>query len=226
MGIAAAAVGAAALQSGGQIFGAMQQANSANRATDMQWNMFQTLQQALGPYEHGGEQAMNMLMGKLSDLTQPFDMSMKGLEKTPGYQFIKEQGTKALANSNSTTGWGNSGPGAKSLDQFTTGLASATYQQQFDNYWKNNQNAFNMLMGPAQLGEAAAAGVGSGALQTGANIGSNMIGAGNAWAGAGIGAANSFSQVPMNFMLMNQLLGSSGGSSAGMGAMMGSMGAW
>ena len=71
-----------------------------------------------------------------------------------------------------------------------------------------------MLMGPTQLGESAAAGVGQGAMATGNSIAQNTIGAGNATAAADIAGGNavaSAAQSPYNMMMMQMLMGNSGG---------------
>jgi len=220
MGIAAAIAGGSALiGAGSSLYGASMQAGAANNATQAELEMWQTMQRELAPYMKAGGQSLDMLMGRMSGLTAPFAMTQKNLESTPGYKFIRSQGEKAINNTNSTMGWGDSGPGAKGIASFATGLASNTYQQQFEDYWKNNQNAYQMLMGPAQLGESAAAQSGAGAIQTGSQIGSNLIGAGNAYAGGAVGAAGQLSGAPMNFWLMNQLINGGGAGSPPPGGM-------
>lgn len=203
MGLAAAVAGAGVLGAGASIYGGMTQANAANNATGFQKQMFDTLQGNLQPYNSVGTNAFQQLGAKLPSLTTPFDPSQ--LENTPGYQFTKQQGMNAVNNSNSAVGWGDSGPGAKGIADYVTGLAQSTYNQQFQNYWNQNQNIYSMLAGPSQIGANAAAGVGQGALTTGANVGSNMIGAGNAQAGSAIGAANALGGIPMNNALLQML---------------------
>lgn len=191
MGIGSAIAGASLLSAGSSIFGASEQAGAANKATEAQMQMFQQMLGYMKPYMTGGANSLSMLMDKLPGLTTPFAPTMANLRSTPGYQFTKSQGMNAMNNSNSTMGWGDSGPGAKGIAKYVTGLADQTYNERQQNYWQNNQNIYSMLMGPAQLGESAAGALGSAAIGTGHDIASNMIGAGNAWAGGAMGAANS-----------------------------------
>jgi len=69
-------------------------------------------------------------------------------------------------------GLGLSGNTLQGLDKFSTGLADSTYQQALG----NAQNAVT-------IGQNAAAGTGSGILQTGANIGSALANEGGTLAG-------------------------------------------
>lgn len=94
------------------------------------------------------------------------------LAATPGYQFAKTQGLGATENSASAAGLGLSGNTLQALDKFSTGLADSTYQEAVG----NAQNAVT-------IGQNAAAGTGSGILQTGANVGSTISAAGNTLAG-------------------------------------------
>lgn len=199
MGLAAAALGAGALSAGAGIYGSSQQAGAAKDASNQQRQMFDILQGNLQPYMTGGADAFKTLQGQLPSLTAPFNPTMAQLESTPGYQFTKQQGMNAVNNSNSTKGWGQSGPGAKGIADYVTGLASNTFNQQFSNYWNQNQDIYSMLMGPSQLGESAGANVGAGAISTGAGIASNTIGAGNAAAAGAVGAANGINSGVMNY---------------------------
>lgn len=125
-------------------------------------------------------------------LTAPFQPTMAQLEQTPGYQFTLNQGLKATQNAATAMGLGQSGPALAGAADYAAGLASQTYQQQFNNYWSNNMNLYNMLAGLTSLGQASAAGVGSAGIQSGALAG-NMLTGGAAALGAGqIGAANAY----------------------------------
>lgn len=128
-------------------------------------------------------------------LTRPFMPTMAELEATPGYQFTLQQGLRAAQNSATAMGLGQSGPAIAGAADYAAGLASQTYQQQFNNYWANNQNLYNMIGGLASMGQNAAAGVGNAGIQTAgamgnlltggaAALGAGQVGAANAWAGA------------------------------------------
>lgn len=115
--------------------------------------------QALGyvaPYQKLGKQGATELGNRLSDLTKtnytlpttPVAPTLKeapdgnftqaDLEATPGYQFTKQQGLKAVQNSAAARGLGVSGAALKGAATFATGLSDQTYntrfQQQQDAY--------------------------------------------------------------------------------------------
>lgn len=146
-------------------------------------------------------------------LTAPFNPTMAQLEQTPGYQFTLNQGLRATQNAATSMGLGQSGPAIAAAGDYATGLASQTYQQNFNNYWSNNQNLYNMVAGLATMGQNAAAGVGTAGIQTAqasgnmltggaAALGAGQVGAANAWGGAlssvGGNAGNAAMMLAMN----------------------------
>jgi hypothetical protein len=130
---------------------------------------------------------------------------MSDLENTPGYQFTLGQGEKATTNANSAMGLANSGVEGKGLANYAEGLASTTFQQQFQNYLQQNQQKYNMLMGPTQLGAGAAGSLLGGGINVGGQIGSNLVGQGNAQAAGVLGAAGSTSNALNQYMQWSML---------------------
>jgi len=159
-----------------------------------------------------GKAPVKATSGIIGDLTKPITMDQATLEQTPGYQWTLGQGEKSVENGLAARGLGQSGAAIKGAEQYATGLASQTYQQQFQNALTNKQNAYNMLIGGASLGENAAASQGNAATSVGGQIGSNAIGAGNAAAGADISGANAATGVSnslVNALLLQNQLGRS-----------------
>ncbi len=195
VGVAGAAGGVAS-----SAIGSSAQQSSAQASIDAQQQMFNRVQKNLAPYINAGGPAMGslqLLTGTnpggnplMSPLTQPFTPTMQSLEQTPGYQFTLDQGLKATQNSYAAQGLGTSGAALKGAGQYATGLASNTYQQQFQNYLQGQQQIYNMISGVAGQGESAAAGLAPQAVQAGSNIGNALVGQGNAIAGGAIGAGN------------------------------------
>ena len=75
-----------------------------------------------------------------------FQPTQQQLEQTPGYQFERQEGLDAIQNQNSASGLGASSNANLDAAKFATGLASANYQQAFNNAANTfgmNQNAFN-----------------------------------------------------------------------------------
>jgi len=233
----AAGIGAAGsllsgvIGSGASKKAASTQANANNYSAQMVYQMYQQTAERLKPWVDTGAAANKQLGSFLglpgSDKTatggfapgaamQPFNPTMQQLEQTPGYQFIKEQGLNATTNAGTAMGLG--GSTLKGIDSFSTGLASTTWQQQFDNYWKQIGNVYNMLSGQSVTGENAAAQTGQQGMTAantagnfnsaaGTNIASGIIGSGSAMTGA----INSASSLPLQLAMFKQMNPATGG---------------
>ena len=164
------------------------------------------------PYTELGNVAGQQLESRLGELTSTNyalptaptgNMTQADLEATPGYQFTREQGLKAVQNSAAARGLGVSGAALKGAATFATGLSDQTYntrfQQQQQAYQSQlagieeqraiKQDAYSRLAGLVNTGAGAAgsaaniaSGVGKVEQQTAQNIG-------QAQAGAATGAA-------------------------------------
>lgn len=185
---AGAVLGGSAISAGANIFGsssaANAQADAAKASAMVQAAMYRQSKAMLEPYRNAGESALGSLNQQLAFLTSPIELTQEALEKTPGYQFTKAQGLKAVQNSAAARGLGVSGAALKGAANFATGLADQTYQTQFNLENTNRTNTYNRLANLANLGENAAAMTGQQAIATGQGIGNAQIGAGNAQAAA------------------------------------------
>jgi hypothetical protein len=74
--------------------------------------------------------------------------------------------------------------------RFNQGLASQDYGAAFDRFNVGQTNTFNRLASIAGIGQIAANQTGAAASNFGSQIGSNIIGAGNATAAGQVGSAN------------------------------------
>ena len=192
----------------GGIFGAGANRSAAGQMSQgqlmaalAQQQMFAQVQQSLSPFMRYGQNAYEALAPLIganpggnpltAPLTKMFNPTMEDLEKTPGYQFTLGQGLKTLDNKFASKGLGLSGNALRGAADYTTGLASTTYQQNFDNYWNQNKNIYGMLSGMGNVGLSAAQSLAGSAGQFGQMIGNDLIGAGNAQAGGTMGAYNS-----------------------------------
>jgi hypothetical protein len=208
--ITAVLAGSAILGAGANIFGA-QSAADAQKQAAAQANaaVLQQQQQGLAAqkgYFDTGNAPLSTIANKgvgdytnleaaIPGLTAPITMDQATLEATPGYQFNLSQGERGVSLGAAAAGL--SGAQAKAAAKYATGLADSTYQNQFNNANTNKQNAYNFLLGTANLGTSAAGQYGlnataagnadiSNSQQVGSNISSNTIGAGNAQAAADI----------------------------------------
>lgn len=207
--VATAIVGSAAV-------GAAVTAYSANKAADAQiaaadkaaqttLGMYNTTRGDLAPFRQMGVDAGSTLQSRLTDLTTPINLpdapkplTQEELEKTPGYQFTRQQGLKATQNSAAARGLGVSGAALKGAATFATGLADNTYEQRFANEQAlfgnrqklfedtqtNQSNAYNRLKGLVDVGENAAAQTGVIGSKAATDAAGAQIGAGNAAAAA------------------------------------------
>lgn len=183
-------------------------------AAMLQYQMYQQTAARLQPWVDTGQVANKQLGGFLGlpGMTfdsggqpgafqtgagvQPFQPTMDQLRQTPGYQFTLDEAQRAgRAAVLPLQGAGRSMvTGAESI---ASGLASQTYQQQFQNYWAQIGQVYNMLSGTSISGANAAAQVGQAGSSTAANAGNLIAGAGASQAAGTIGAASALQQ-PLN----------------------------
>lgn len=220
--VGVAILGSAAIGAGASIYAANTaadaQTEAANNAINAQMSQYNRMRNDLSPYMTAGTDALADLQARLPFLTSPIVMDQANLEKTPGYQFVLSQGLRANQNALTATGLGRSGAAVKAADRFATGLADTTYQNQFTNENVNRTNAFNRLMALVQGGQSAAAGTGAAGITTGQGAANNLIGAGNAQAGAAMATGNAIGNAANSFgsyALLNSLI-NKGGAASGM----------
>ena len=195
---------AGAIQAGGAQNAALWQALAAGQAQNNYAQYFGEAKAALNPYVQSGQKSMDLLQSYLTGnnaktagiggggdtLMSTFQPTMAQLEQTPGYQWAREQSLGAMTNSAAAKGLGTSGNLVQGLGTTATGLASQTFNDQLKNYMNQNLQAYNMLMGPSELGGRAAGNLGQAAIQTGQLTGNAMMGAGTALGQGTMGAAN------------------------------------
>lgn len=197
--VATAIVGAGVIAGAATVYSANQaaeaQTNAANTAANTSMDMYKTTRGDLAPYKELGYKYASELDKQMPFLTSPIVMDQEALEKTPGYQFTRTQGLKAVQNSAAARGLGVSGAALKGAATFATGLADQTYKTQFDIENVNRTNAFNRLKSVIDAGQGAAAGTGAAGTAAANTAANAQIGAGNAQAaaynaaGAGVSSA-------------------------------------
>ena len=201
---AVGAVAAGGIAASGAQSAAKTQANAARDAAAQQYQMYDQTRSDLLPWQQAGQQALGQLQTLTgtnpggnpltAQLTKPFEPTMQQLEQTPGYQFVLDQSLKSVQNAYAAKGLATSGAALKGAANFASGLASATFQQQFQNYLGQNQQIYNMLSGISQQGENAAAQTGQIGQGEAATAGQLTAQAGTAQAAGTVGAANALTQ--------------------------------
>src|SRR6478736_1489503 len=193
MGVAAAIAGAAVVGAGASIAsgnkaanaarqGAQTAADASERATqaqiEEQRRQYDQTRADYAPYRETGYKALDTLAGLYGVGSNKIDPTA-ALEATPGYQFQRDEGLKAIDRSNAARGILNSGGADKARMRYASGLAASNY----DSY-------ANRLASLAGVGQSAA-GQGAANAITGA-IGTNAANVGNAAIAAGNARASSY----------------------------------
>jgi hypothetical protein len=198
MGLAAAVAGVgaissiagSALQAGAASSAASAQEQAAQYAADLQHQQYEQTRSDLLPYNTAGQNANNEIsqMGAFN-----FAPTQANLATTPGYQFALQQGLRGVQNSAAARGLGNSGAALRGAADYAQGLASNTYQQQFQNALTGYNTNLAKLQNQASLGENAGAQTGNIGAQLAGNAGQAIIGGANAAAAGQVGVANALS---------------------------------
>jgi hypothetical protein len=231
--VAGASLGGAALSAGASLLGSSQAAGASKAAAGQQLQMYYANRATAQPYFTAGQTVLPNLLqvaqagptgGGPDYVSQaagavPPTMTQAELEQTPGYQFILSQGQKAVQSAAASRGLGVSGASLKGAAANATGLADATYQNQFNNAQQrftdylnlntgqqgNLQNQFNRLSGVATLGENAAVQTGAQGTQAAAASGNYLNQAGLAQAAGTTGVGSAINQGVNNYLGYNAL---------------------
>src|SRR6185312_2792231 len=138
-----ALIPAAAIMAGGAAIGgiasavgsskaASTAANAQQQSNQLQQAMYNRTRSDLMPDQQFGQQGIAAMNQQTPWLNTPFSMTQANLEQTPGYQFTKAQGLKAVNNDMGARGLLNSGAAMKGAANYATGLADSTYMDQFN----------------------------------------------------------------------------------------------
>jgi hypothetical protein len=170
MGAAGAIVASTAIGMRSAKKAAKVQRSAASQAADAQLEMYRQMRSDLAPYRDVGASALERYS----------DIALKGnieqFQQSPGYQFRLQEGIKALERGAAARGELLGGAQAKALTRFGQDYASNEYS-----------NYLNQLGALASMGQSSATATGAGGLQSAAQRGGYLVGAGEAQA-SGIAA--------------------------------------
>lgn len=201
------------INAGGASQAAGAQKAAALAAIKAQLKMYGMNRQLANPLIAQGSRVYNKLQGMLPELTRPFKPTIGELEATPGYKFVLDQGLKGLQNSYAARGLANSGASLKGATDYATNLAETTYQQQLNNYLKQNQNKYNTYSGYANMGLAPLSALMGAGTTVGQGLGQNYTNIGNAQAGMWNSIGNTFGNLASNGLPSAYLMASGWGPS-------------
>ena len=189
--VAAAVVGSALIGASASKSAAGTQAAAASEATAAQERMFERQVELQAPWRKAGETALNRLSAGLEKGGE-FDkaFSETNWKQDPGYAFRLSEGMKALDRTAAARGGLISGGALKAATRYGQEMGSQEYQNAFNRYYTERANRLQPLQSLAGVGQSSANTLSSAASNLGSQIGSNIIGAGNAAAAGQIGVAN------------------------------------
>jgi hypothetical protein len=209
-------LGSALLGSNAATKASGQQVALGEQALGQQEGIWNTLQSAIQPVISLGTNAASGALSTLQKLLTPGPNMTSTLSQIPGFTFAQDWGQKAVQNIGTTTGLGGNTLTAGA--NFATGLAQQGYG--------NIVNSLLSLFGTG--GNIATGGAGaltSAGTNTSNTIGGTLTGIGQSQAQGTLGTANALSTgvtsgagSVSNALLLQRLLGGSGGSGIYTGA--------
>ena len=190
---------------------AKQQRQGADRASEVQWDMYEQNREDLAPWREAGGRGLADLE-RVQGTYEGAVMDPNQYVQSPGYDWLREQGNKNINRQAAASGQFGSGRNQKDLMQYGQGLALTDYQ----GYLGRLESLMNRYSGTAQVGQTASntlAGLGANAAnQVGANSiyagqagGASQINQGNARTGLYQNLSNIGSSATNQFMLNNYL---------------------
>jgi len=178
------------------------QESAANRASDMQWRMYEQNRADQAPWREAGVNALGKLTGQLDTLNKPF--SMEAFQADPGYGFRLAEGQKALERSAAARGNLLSGGALKGIARYGQDYASNEYSNAYNRYNQDNTNIFNRLAAVSGIGQTASQQIGAQGLATGQGMAQNALAGGQARASGYVGQANAINQGIGNYLNYQQ----------------------
>lgn len=202
------------------------QAGAADRAAELQRQMFERQVELSKPYREAGELALNKLIPLATEYT-PFGMQQ--FQQDPGYAFRLSEGQKALERSAAARGGLLGGATGKALTRYGQEMGSQEYQNAFNRYQAERQARLNPLQSLAGVGQTTSQQLGAAGQTMASNVG-EAIGAGaqarasgymgTAGAiGGGLNQYLNYSQNQAQNALLQQALGRGGYGGYGGGGM-------
>ena len=204
--VAAAMVGAAVVGAAGSAYSSKQagkaaktQAASADRASQIQWDMYDQTRQDLDPYKQAGETSLSQMMDQMG-VNGYFNQTYTGQDiySDPSYQFRVQQGQDAIQSSAAAQGGLLSGATLKALQNYGQESASQEYGNAYNRFNADQTNRYNRLSNLVGVGQNAAAQVGNAGAQTSQAIANNTMQGANALAAGQVANANNWSNTANN----------------------------
>ena len=198
--MAAATIGSALLGSSSSRRAASTQAESADRAGELQREQFERQVELQEPFRQVGLRALNKLEGA-AEYT-PFGMEQ--FQQDPGYAFRMSEGMKGIERSAAARGGLLSGSTLKGIQRYGQDLGSQEYTNAFNRYQTERNARLNPLQSLAGIGQTSTNQLVAGGQNYANAAGEAMGAAGQARASGYMGSANSLSGALGQYMNYNQ----------------------
>ena len=171
------------------------QAGAADRATELQREMYDKNIELQAPFREAGLSAQNRLldyMGLTPGAGGKYakDFSMQDFQQDPGYAFRIAEGMKALDRTAASRGGLLSGATLRGATRYGQDMASQEYTNAFNRYQTNRANQLQPLQSLMGAGQTAANTLTSAAGQMGQNQAAGLANAAQARASGYVGGAN------------------------------------
>jgi hypothetical protein len=201
------------------------QAASADRATELQREMYEKNIELQKPFREAGLSAQNKLldyMGLTPGAGGKYarDFGMADFQQDPGYAFRIAEGMKALDRTAAARGGLLSGAALRGATRYGQEMGSQEYTNAFNRYQTNRANQLNPLQSLMGSGQTAAGNVANAGQNYANQAGQNYMNAGNARASGYVGSANAWSNAIGNAynqynqnQMMNRIFPQGGGNS-------------
>ena len=198
--MAAATIGSALLGSSSSRRAASTQAESADRAGELQREQFERQVELQEPFRQVGLRALNKLEGA-AEYT-PFGMEQ--FQQDPGYAFRMSEGMKGIERSAAARGGLLSGATLKGIQRYGQDLGSQEYTNAFNRYQTERNARLNPLQSLAGIGQTSTNQLVAGGQNYANAAGEAMGAAGQARASGYMGSANSLSGALGQYMNYDQ----------------------
>ncbi|KKN66531.1 hypothetical protein LCGC14_0470650 [marine sediment metagenome] len=167
------------------------QAKAAEKAGDLEYQMFQEQKEREAPWQEAGVNALARITAGLEpggEFTGEFTGA--DLEQEPGYQFRLKEGLKSLDRQASVRGDLVSGRALKAATRYGQEYASGEYTNAFNRYQSNREARLQPLQSLAGVGQTSVGRIGAATGRYTQGATEAITGAANARASGYVGTAN------------------------------------
>jgi len=208
--VVAGSIGGALISSSASKSAAGEQADAADRASNLSYQQYLQTREDQAPWRTAGTTALSQLTGGLApggEFMKPFSMS--DYQADPGYQFRLSEGEKGIGRAAAARGASYSGATLKALARFNSDQASQEYGKAYDRYNNDVSTRFNRLASVAGVGQTATNMTSQAGQTYAGQAGQAIQDAGTARASGYVGTANAVNgavgQIG-NYYMLNSLL--------------------